>query len=143
MILLLQEMKMSKLGVNSLWMKSKWEKRGRFIVLQCVWLPDKSLLSHCHTMVSLEFRLRECRPSNDCWLEGKLIDFGITRITLWLVRRHSLYNLQWYLNDTWNKMKKKKKCQLLMKTRPSVILQKNQKKKTIFKRKFKKSTDGE
>lgn len=53
------------------------------------------------TIVSFEFLLAEWRPSKDCWLEGTLTDFGMSRITLWLVRRHSLYNRQWYLKDTW------------------------------------------
>lgn len=53
------------------------------------------------TIVSFEFLLRDCRTSRDCWLEGTLADFGIRSITRWWVRRHSLYNLQWYLKDTW------------------------------------------
>lgn len=60
------------------------------------------------TMVSFEFLLTEWRPSKDCWVEGMLTDFGMSRITLWLVRRHSLYNRQWYLNDTWGLERKHK-----------------------------------
>lgn len=66
--------------------------------------------THKHqTIVSFEFLLAEWRPSRDCWLEGMLTDFGMRRITLWLVRRHSLYNRQWYLNDTWGWERKNKR----------------------------------
>lgn len=66
--------------------------------------------THKHqTIVSFEFLLTEWRPSRDCWLEGMLTDFGMRRITLWLVRRHSLYNRQWYLNDTWGWERKNKR----------------------------------